>query len=78
ICYYSEPYLFCGDTRFSGGCGRLFEGPAEQMYQSFMKINALHEETLICCEHEYKIENMKFALSILQDDRDINDYYHKV
>jgi hydroxyacylglutathione hydrolase len=46
ICFYSEPYLFCGDTMFSGGCGRLFEGTAEQMYQSFMKINALPEETL--------------------------------
>lgn len=78
ICYYSEPYLFCGDTMFSGGCGRLFEGTAEQMYQSFMKINALPEETLICCAHEYTLANMKFALSILPDDRDINDYYHKV
>ncbi|EMM8814273.1 hydroxyacylglutathione hydrolase [Klebsiella pneumoniae] len=77
ICYYSEPYLFCGDTMFSGGCGRLFEGTAEQMYQSFMKINALPEETLICCAHEYTLANMKFALSILPDDRDINDYYHK-
>jgi hydroxyacylglutathione hydrolase len=37
ICFYSEPYLFCGDTMFSGGCGRLFEGTAEQMYQSFRK-----------------------------------------
>ncbi len=63
---------------FSGGCGRLFEGTAEQMYQSFMKINALPEETLICCAHEYTLANMKFALSILPDDRDINDYYHKV
>jgi hydroxyacylglutathione hydrolase len=65
ICFYSEPYLFCGDTMFSGGCGRLFEGTAEQMYQSFKKINALPDETLICCAHEYTLANMKFALSIL-------------
>lgn len=43
-----------------------------------MKINALPAETIICCAHEYTLANMKFALSILPDDRDINDYYHKV
>lgn len=68
ICFYSKPYLFCGDTMFSGGCGRLFEGTADQMYQSFMKINALPADTLICCAHEYTLANMKFALSILPDD----------
>lgn len=78
ICFYSFPYLFCGDTMFSGGCGRLFEGTPEQMYQSFQKINALPEETLICCAHEYTLANMKFALSILPQDPTIQDYYHKV
>ncbi|MBF3339989.1 hydroxyacylglutathione hydrolase, partial [Leptospira borgpetersenii serovar Hardjo-bovis] len=51
--YFSFPYLFCGDTMFSAGCGRLFEGTPAQMYQSFQKINALPEDTLICCAHEY-------------------------
>ena len=78
ICFYSFPYLFCGDTMFSGGCGRLFEGTPEQMYQSFQKINALPEETIICCAHEYTLANMKFALSILPQDPAIQDYYHKV
>ena len=78
ICFYSFPYLFCGDTMFSGGCGRLFEGTPEQMYQSFQKINALPEETIICCAHEYTLANMKFAVSILPEDRAIQDYYHKV
>ena len=78
ICFYSSPYLFCGDTMFSGGCGRLFEGTPEQMYQSFQKINALPEETIICCAHEYTLANMKFAASILPEDRTIQDYYHKV
>lgn len=78
ICFFSFPYLFCGDTLFSGGCGRLFEGTAEQMYQSFQKINALPEETIICCAHEYTLANMKFAKSILPEDPAINDYYHKV
>ena len=78
ICYYSKPYLFCGDTLFSGGCGRLFEGTPAEMYQSLQKINALPDETLICCAHEYTLGNMKFAASILPDDRAIQDYYHKV
>jgi len=78
ICFYSFPYLFCGDTMFSGGCGRLFEGTPEQMYQSFQKINALPEETIICCAHEYTLANMKFALSILPEDPAFQDYYHKV
>lgn len=78
ICFYSFPYLFCGDTLFSGGCGRLFEGTAKQMYQSFAKINALSDETIICCAHEYTLANMKFAKSILPDDAAINEYYNKV
>lgn len=78
VSYFSSPYLFCGDTMFSGGCGRLFEGTPLQMYQSFEKINALPEETLICCAHEYTLANMKFAESILPEDPAIQDYYHKV
>lgn len=78
ICFYSSPYLFCGDTLFSGGCGRLFEGTAKQMYQSFAKINALSDETIVCCAHEYTLANMKFAMSILPEDAAIQEYYSKV
>lgn len=78
ICFYSAPWLFCGDTLFSGGCGRLFEGTAAQMYQSLQRINALPEETLICCAHEYTLSNMKFALSVLPHDMFINEYYREV
>ncbi|ELP5678559.1 TPA: hydroxyacylglutathione hydrolase [Salmonella enterica] len=78
ICYFSNPYLFCGDTLFSGGCGRLFEGTALQMYQSLMKINTLPDDTLICSAHEYTLANLKFALSILPHDSFINEYYRKV
>jgi len=78
ISFFSFPYLFCGDTMFSGGCGRLFEGTPAQMYQSFQKINALPEDTLICCAHEYTLANMKFAMHILPEDPAIQDYYHKV
>lgn len=78
LCFYRKPYLFCGDTLFSGGCGRLFEGTPAQMYQSLQKINALPDDTLICCAHEYTLGNMKFAASILPDDLAILDYYQKV
>lgn len=78
LCFYSKPYLFCGDTLFSGGCGRLFEGTPAQMHQSLQKINALPDETIICCAHEYTLGNMKFAVSLLPEDRAIQDYYHKV
>ncbi|WP_447854277.1 hydroxyacylglutathione hydrolase [Enterobacter mori] len=78
LCFYSKPYLFCGDTLFSGGCGRLFEGTPAQMHQSLQKINALPDDTLICCAHEYTLGNMKFAASILPDDLAILDYYQKV
>ncbi|ARD62395.1 hydroxyacylglutathione hydrolase [Kosakonia radicincitans DSM 16656] len=78
ICFFSFPYLFCGDTLFSGGCGRLFEGTATQMYQSFCKINDLPDETVICCAHEYTLGNMKFAISILPEDPALNEYYREV
>lgn len=78
VCFYSAPRLFCGDTLFSGGCGRLFEGTAAQMYQSLQRINTLPEDTLICCAHEYTLSNMKFALSVLPHDVFINEYYREV
>ncbi|WP_367163755.1 hydroxyacylglutathione hydrolase [Kosakonia cowanii] len=78
ICFFSFPYLFCGDTLFSGGCGRLFEGTATQMYQSFCKINALPDDTVICCAHEYTLGNMKFAVSVLAQDAEVQEYYKKV
>lgn len=78
ICFFSAPYLFCGDTMFSSGCGRLFEGTPEQMYQSFEKLNALPEETLICCAHEYTLSNLKFAAHILPEDEAISQYYREV
>lgn len=64
--YFAEASsLFCGDTLFSLGCGRLFEGTAEQMFSSLTKIKALPGGTKIYCAHEYTENNGKFALSIL-------------
>lgn len=59
-----SPLLFCGDTLFSGGCGRLFEGTPAQMLASLDKLVALPEATRVCCTHEYTLSNLKFALAV--------------
>jgi hydroxyacylglutathione hydrolase len=66
IAYYCGPksLLFCGDTLFSVGCGRLFEGTAEQMYASLQRIAALSEATAIYCGHEYTMKNIAFARQV--------------
>ena len=57
----NEYHLFCGDTLFSAGCGKVFEGTSEQLYRSLLKLARLPHETKIYCAHEYTINNMKFA-----------------
>lgn len=78
VAFYSAPYLFCGDTIFSAGCGRLFEGTAKQMYDSFQQLAQLPDNTLICCAHEYTLSNLKFARAILPEDREIETYQQHV
>ena len=78
LSYYSAPYLFCGDTMFSAGCGRLFEGTPEQMYESFQKLEELPDDTLVCCAHEYTLSNLKFANATLPQDLEIQRYYQEV
>ena len=56
--------LFCGDTLFSLGCGRLFEGTADEMWKSLSKLRALPDDTLVYCAHEYTNANADFALSV--------------
>ncbi|MCC6598124.1 MAG: hydroxyacylglutathione hydrolase [Alphaproteobacteria bacterium] len=70
--------LFTGDTLFSMGCGRLFEGTAEQMWASLQKIKALPENTLIYCGHEYTLDNAKFGLRIEPENADILARLHEV
>jgi hydroxyacylglutathione hydrolase len=64
IGYYGHDVLFCGDTLFLGGCGRLFEGTPQQMHNSLQKIANLPDETLIYCAHEYTEQNLRFALAV--------------
>lgn len=65
--FFQENALFCGDTLFAMGCGRLFEGSAEQMWRSLAKLRALPPETQIYCAHEYTHSNGRFALSLEPD-----------
>ena len=70
IAYYvaDDGLLFCGDTLFSMGCGRLFEGSAEQLWHSLQKFKALPETTRIYCAHEYTLSNSRFAYSVEPDN----------
>jgi hydroxyacylglutathione hydrolase len=70
--------LFTGDTLFSAGCGRLFEGSALEMFQSFAKCTALGDDTLIYCGHEYTEENLKFALTVEPSNAAITDRLSEV
>lgn len=75
---HKTPTLFCGDTLFSGGCGRLFEGSPEQMLTSLTKLSDLPEHTRVYCTHEYTQANLAFALSVEPDNQALIDYNNKV
>jgi hydroxyacylglutathione hydrolase len=64
LAYQGAAALFCGDTLFAAGCGRLFEGSPAQMFASLQKLAAYPDSTLVCCTHEYTLNNLKFALSV--------------
>ena len=64
IAYYGAGSLFCGDTLFACGCGRVFEGTPQQMYASLQKLRALPDETKVYCGHEYTLANIGFAKSV--------------
>ena len=59
-----SPLLFCGDTLFSGGCGRLFEGTPAQMAVSLARLSALPGDSRVCCTHEYTLSNLRFAQAV--------------
>ncbi len=66
--------MFCGDTIFSGGCGRVFEGTFEQMNHSLEKLMSLPSKTEIYCAHEYTLSNLQFALMAEPDNVDLKEY----
>ncbi len=73
VAYFAEvpgqaPVLLCGDTLFSGGCGRLFEGTPAQMLHSLQRLAALPADTRVCCAHEYTLANLRFARAVEPDN----------
>ena len=80
VAYYTEteidghPVLFCGDTLFVSGCGRVFEGTPVQMRQSLQRLSDLPDNTGVYCAHEYTLANLRFARSVLPDDPDLADF----
>jgi hydroxyacylglutathione hydrolase len=69
VAYYGAGALFCGDTLFACGCGRLFEGTAEQMYTSLSKLATLPDDTKVYCGHEYTLANIGFAKAVEPENR---------
>jgi len=80
IAYYcaaldGAPLLFCGDTLFSGGCGRLFEGTPAQMLASLDALAALPADSRVCCTHEYTLANLCFAMAAEPDNATLTRHY---
>lgn len=78
IAYLSSNHLFCGDTLFSGGCGRIFEGTPAQMFTSLNKLKELPETTLVYCAHEYTLANLNFALAVEPSNKALINYQNKI
>jgi hydroxyacylglutathione hydrolase len=72
--FEGAPLLFCGDTLFSGGCGRLFEGTPAQMLDSLTRLAHLPDPTQVCCTHEYTLSNLRFATAVEPHNADLAAY----
>lgn len=68
LAYLVDGHLFCGDTLFSLGCGRMFEGASAQMHASLQRLAALPGDTRVCCGHEYTLSNAAFAAAVEPDN----------
>ena len=73
IAYYTNDMVFSGDTLFTAGCGRMFEGTPPQMHASLSKFKTLSESTLLYCGHEYTVGNLKFAASVEPENKAIQE-----
>jgi hydroxyacylglutathione hydrolase len=78
IAFVGHEAVFCGDTLFSAGCGRLFEGTPEQMLRSLSALRNLPGTTRVFCGHEYTASNLRFALAVEPDNRQTRGYVEKV
>ena len=73
-----RPMLFCGDTLFAGGCGRLFEGSPAQMHRAMQRLATLPETTQVCCAHEYTEANLAWSVEQRPEDQAITERYRTV
>ncbi len=71
--YYGAPVLFCGDTLFAAGCGRIFEGTPAQLFASLEKLAALPGDTQVYCTHEYTLSNLAFAAAVEPDNAAVSE-----
>jgi hydroxyacylglutathione hydrolase len=78
ISYVTSDVLFCGDTLFAAGCGRLFDGPPEKMFESLRRLTALDPATRVCCAHEYTQDNLRFAWSVEPDNAALAERIRRV
>lgn len=78
VAYLFGQKLFCGDTLFVAGCGRLFEGTAEQMHRSLSQLSALPADTLVYCGHEYSEKNLQFALTVEPKNKRVSEKLERV
>ncbi|UZE97881.1 hydroxyacylglutathione hydrolase [Alkalimarinus alittae] len=74
---HSAPWLFCGDTLFSAGCGRLFEGTPAQMLNSLKALASYPLETEVYCTHEYTLSNLAFTQAVLPNDTEVKLYIER-
>ncbi|CAL4321793.1 Hydroxyacylglutathione hydrolase GloB [Buchnera aphidicola (Protaphis terricola)] len=78
VSYYLKPYLFCGDTIFSCGCGKVFNNNYLDMYYSIELIKSFPKYTILCWSHEYTLSNLNFSINIIPKDKSIKKYYKKI
>lgn len=78
IAFVHEQMLFCGDTLFSAGCGRVFEGTYQQMYSALNRLASLADSTKVYCAHEYTQSNLTFALVVDPENKKLLDYTKQV
>jgi hydroxyacylglutathione hydrolase len=76
--YLFDGNLFCGDTLFTAGCGRLFEGTPEQMHASLNKLMELPDQTKVYCGHEYTESNLRFAITLEPKNRKLMSRFERV
>lgn len=78
VAYLFKNRLFCGDTLFTAGCGRLFEGTAAEMHESLTKLMKLPADTLVYCGHEYTEKNLQFAITVEPNNKKVSERLQKV